>query len=443
MSKAGQQAWGAEATGAGVFRTRAWYAVALLCLLSVISYLDRYVIALLAEPISRGMHVDDTQIGLLMGLGFGVLYSLIGLPVAHLLDTRSRVRIVAASVMIWSLSTCASAFATSFGWLALFRAGVAVGEAALTPAAVSLIADFFPRDRRTLPTTLFMAVAAVMGSGAFIIGGFAFRLAGTLAPAAGMDAWRLTMLFVGAPGLLVAPLWLASVREPRRQVADGEEESAPMGVAVAYFVAHLRLYGFLFLGLCASSIAGFAYMTWTATVLKRSFGLPLAEAGMIFGSASLIGGVGAATVWPALHAWFVRRGRPDAIVLLVALAFLIGGLCLSGFALAPDLSTMLPLATLANFGFAASGTPTVLAIQAVAPPPLRARIIALYVMAISLVGFTLGPPLGAMLSQHVFAGPDALRYGIALVGLIMFPVAAGSVLASYPAYRRALVGTHT
>ena len=422
---------------------RAWYAVGLLCLLSVISYLDRYVIALLAEPIGQAMQADDTQIGLLMGLGFGVLYSLIGLPVAHLLDTRSRVRIVTVSVLVWSVSTCASAFAPSFGWLALFRAGVAIGEAALTPAAVSLIADFFARDRRTLPTAVFMAIAALMGSGAFIIGGAAFRVAQIVEVDAGMDAWRLTMLFVGIPGLLVAPLWLATVPEPRRGGSDGgEDPPLPMRDAVAYFLRNLRLYGFLFLGLCTSSIASFAYMTWSATVLKRSFGLSLAEAGMAFGSASLIGGASASLLWPVIHAWFARRGKAHVIIILIAAGFLLGGLSMASYRFVDSVPAVLLLATFANLGYSVSGTPSVLAIQAVAPARLRARMIALYVMAISLIGFTIGPPLGAALGAHLFSGPDALRNGISLVALLMFPVAALSALAAYPAYRRALAQAH-
>ncbi|MGE4323796.1 MAG: MFS transporter [Sphingobium sp.] len=427
------------ASAGGIGPVRAWYVVGLLCLLSVISYLDRYVIALLAEPIGQAMQADDTQIGLLMGLGFGVLYSLIGVPVAHLLDTRSRVRIVAVSVVIWSVSTCASAFAPNFGWLALFRAGVAIGEAALTPAAVSLIADCFARDRRTLPTSVFMAIAALMGSGAFIIGGAAFRVAQGMELAAGMEAWRLTMLFVGVPGLLVAPLWLCTVTEPRRGGSgDGEDQPLPMRDAIAYFMANLRLYGFLFLGLCASSIANFSYMTWSATILRRSFGTPLGEAGLAFGSASLIGGAGAALLWPVIHAWFARRGRGDVIILLVGSGFLMGGLSLTAYRFVGDVPTVLLLATVANLGFSVSGTPSVLAIQAVAPARLRARLIALYVMAISLVGFTVGPPLGAALGTHLFSGPDALRNGVALVAMLMFPVAVLSALASYPAYRRAL-----
>src|SRR5690606_11939401 len=123
---------------------------------------------------------------------------------AHVIDGYRRVPLVVTGVMMWSVCTVVSGFASDFAWLMIFRAGVAVGEAVLSPAAISLIADLFPRDKRTLPTTLYTGVGAVMYSGSSIAGGAAVELATAISGYFDMEPWRLTLLIVGFPGLLLA-----------------------------------------------------------------------------------------------------------------------------------------------------------------------------------------------------------------------------------------------
>src|SRR5690606_960344 len=125
---------------------RAWYAICVLVLLYSLSFIDRFILSLLAPAVSEHLQLSDTQLGVLFGLGFGVVYALTGLPLAHLIDRRRRVPIVAAGVVLWSICTVASGFAPNFTGLLILRAGVAVGEAVLSPAAISIIADIFPRE---------------------------------------------------------------------------------------------------------------------------------------------------------------------------------------------------------------------------------------------------------------------------------------------------------
>ena len=193
---------------------QAWYMVFSLTLIYCVSFLDRNILSLLAVPIAGALGISKTQLGLLYGLGFGVLYALVGLPLAHWIDRGQRVWIVVIGVTLWSLCTFASAFATSFGQLAILRSGVAIGEAVLSPAAVSLIADLFDRERRTLPTSIYSAVGTVMGYGSYFFAGGALDLATHLSTQMAMAPWRLTLIIVGLPGLLLAPLLRLTVREP-------------------------------------------------------------------------------------------------------------------------------------------------------------------------------------------------------------------------------------
>jgi MFS family permease len=420
-------------------RVRAWYAVTLLCLMAAVSYLDRYIIALLAQPISHALKVSDTQIGLLIGVGFGLLYSLVGLPLAYLLDRGNRARIVCFGVAVWSLGTVAASFAPDYTWLLLSRTTVALGEAVLTPAAVSLIADLFPPQRRTLPTSVYMAVSTLMGSGAFIVGGLAFGVATQVGSRLAIEAWRLTLIFVGIPGLILAPLWLLTVPEPRRPVlaASMGVSSRSLRAAVDYVWAYRSLYGFLLLGLGVSAVGSFSFISWTATVLIRSYDFSVGRAGFYFGTIGLAAAAAAAAAWPAASVYCTKRGRPEALILLLAFALGAGQLTMASFGHLGNAPAFLVATAVATFCFGAAYSLPVLAIQVVAPPPMRAKITALYVLCGNLIGLVLGPPLAAATATHLFSGPDAMRQSLSLLGILLAPTCAGTLLLSRKHYREA------
>ena len=136
---------GPSAVGLGFRYT--WYVVGVLTLCYMLSFMDRQILSLLAGPIKRDLFISDTRVGLLQGLAFALFYTLAGLPIGRLVDTRNRRNLVIAGVMVWSAFTCACSVARSYWSLFLVRIGVGVGEAALNPSAFSLIADYFPRTR--------------------------------------------------------------------------------------------------------------------------------------------------------------------------------------------------------------------------------------------------------------------------------------------------------
>lgn len=409
---------------------RRWYVVILLCLLATMSYLDRYIIALLADPIIDALSIDATRIGLLIGIGFGLVYSIMGLPLAHLTDHGNRVRIVTAGVLIWSLATISSGFAPNFGLLLLSRTGVAIGEAVLVPAAISIIGDLFPAHKRTLPIALFMATSALMASGAFAIGGFAFQGAISLVPLSGMEPWRMTLILVGLPGLILAILWFMTVSEPSRRVDEGQAEVATIAALLSHIREHTRYYIPLFVAIALSGLGSYSFISWTSTMLTRSFDISIAEAGYYYGTIGLFAAASAALFWPAASAWFVRRKQPIGNIMLLASGLGMANALVASFLLWQSLGAMVVVIFLATFAYAAGGTLAVLIFQSAAPARMRARVISLYMLVGNLVGLTMGPAFSAWLSEQVFEGPDALRYSLGFLTLVLAPLVTGLIAVS-------------
>ncbi len=418
---------------------RVWYAVGILVVMYCMSYLDRMILALLAAPIAKSLAISDTQVGVLFGVGFGVLYAIVGLPLAHLVDRSNRVRIITIGVLTWSLSTIASGFAHDFTQLLLCRSGVAIGEAVLSPAAISILADLFPRDKRTLPTAIYTSVSTFMTTGAFVVGGVALDVAGKLAPHWGFEPWQLTLIFVGVPGLFMAPLFCLTVREPPRVLSLLEpQDYSTVRQAWDYVVREARLYGPLFVGMAAYAIITYGAISWTPTLLIRAFGMTPAQAGYAFGMVGVVAGVLGAIAWPWLAQVWTGRGRKEALVLVLA-----GGICLAvTSALMIAIAPSATLVIVASFFYILGGsTASILAplvIQTVAPGGVKGRLMAGNLLASNLLGLGIGPPLVAALAHRFFTGPHALGGALAAVCVVLGPIAVFSMLMGRKPYAVAL-----
>ncbi|MGE0829318.1 MAG: MFS transporter [Hyphomonadaceae bacterium] len=424
---------GAQASG-----WRAWHAVVLLTLLYCVSFLDRFILALLAGPISAEMDISDTHLGLLIGTGFALFYAVMGIPLAHMLDRGRRILIVMIGVIVWSLCTIGAAFANTFTELLILRAGVAIGEATLSPAAISLIADMFPRERRTLPTSVYTSVSTYMGAGAFLLGGIAYAAATALADGgAALAPWRITLILVGLPGLILGPLLFFTVPEPRRS-NDEKSDYATARAALAYLGAHRWLYAPIYVALGLYCFLAFGSVTWTPTFLSRAFGASPAEAGVAFGAAGLLPGVAGVAAWSALVKLWTKAGRNDAPILLFAIGLtitMLGGLTI-GLAQSQEMA-LIGVAAMA-IGGAASALFPPLVIQAAAAPQMRARLFAGALFANALFGFGLGPPAVAWFAETLFEGPHALGHALALSAATFGSLAIVSVLFARRAYLSAL-----
>ena len=195
-----------------------WYGLAILFIAYTVSFVDRTILSLLVEPIKADLYLSDTQISLLHGLAFAIFYTFLGIPIARLADQRSRKLIITTGICVWSIMTAACGLAGRFSTLFLARVGVGVGEAALSPAAYSMISDMFPKNKLGLALSLYSSGVYVGAGLAFIIGGLAVEAALQLRmpelPLIGIvDGWQVIFFIVGLPGLLVALLML-TVKEP-------------------------------------------------------------------------------------------------------------------------------------------------------------------------------------------------------------------------------------
>src|SRR6202140_4385024 len=204
-------------------RPYAWAVVAILIATAVLSYTDRQVLTLLVDPIRGGLGISDTQISLLLGTAFAVGYGIAGIPLGYLADRTSRRNPIFAGVSVWSLGTVGCGFSHNFTELFASRIVVGLGEAALSPAAISLISDYFPPARRGTAVGFFLSGIAMGSGAAILIGGGVLHAieSGALAatPLASEAPWRLVVLVIGGPGLLWA-LAILLIREPVRHGAE-------------------------------------------------------------------------------------------------------------------------------------------------------------------------------------------------------------------------------
>lgn len=217
----------AESTSQGPVRVGAyaWYALIVLVLVYALNFIDRQILSILAEDIKRDLGLEDAQIGFLYGTAFAVFYALFGIPLGRLADSWYRGRLMAMGLALWSTMTALSGFASSFAMLAVARVGVGIGEASASPAAYSMISDYFPKERRATALSIYSSGLYIGGGLSLPIGGFVlsrWNLAYPVAAGAplGLSGWQAAFLAVGIPGLLLAS-WVLSLKEPQRGASDG------------------------------------------------------------------------------------------------------------------------------------------------------------------------------------------------------------------------------
>jgi predicted MFS family arabinose efflux permease len=253
------------------------YAVLLLMLLYTVNFLDRQIVTILAEPIKNELKISDTQLGILTGLAFGLVYCGLGLPLARLADRVNRVWIITGSLALWSAFTLLCGRATNYATLVAARVGVGVGEAGFVPTSHALIADYTPKAKRA-SALAFFSMGTPIGS---LLG---MALGGVIADAYG---WRTAFLVAGVPGLLLAFLVMTTLKEPRNAMtveARTTDRSAQMsfGATVRYLAAK-RTFWFMAFGASIKSFIGYGHAPFTAAFLMRVHGDEIASLASTFG----------------------------------------------------------------------------------------------------------------------------------------------------------------
>ena len=397
---------------------RAWTTVAILMVAYVLSFVDRQILNLLVEPIRRDLAINDTQMSLLMGLSFALFYTVCGIPLGRVADTRSRRGLIAVGILFWSAATAASGMAKLYWQFLLCRIGVGVGEAALSPAAYSLIADSFPAERRATAISVY-SMGVYLGSGlAFLVGGLVIQFASaqgdvTLPVLGEVRPWQLIFLILGGAGVLFTLLMFA-VKEPARRGA-GAGVAVPLSEVGRYIRANRRtvlLHNFGFAGL---AFAGYGSAAWIPTFFIRTHGWDAGQVGIVYGSIVAVFGCLGIVFGGRLADWMAKRGRSDANM-RVGLYAALGAL------------PMVVLYPLMDSAFWASVlmAPTVFclsmpfgvapaAIQEIMPNSMRGQASAIYLFVITLIGLGVGPTAVALVTDFVFADDAALRYSLLII----------------------------
>ncbi|ERI52621.1 MFS transporter [Pseudomonas sp. AOB-7] len=416
---------------------RAWVTVAILMVAYVLSFVDRQILNLLVEPIRRDLLINDTQMSLLMGLSFALFYTICGIPLGRVADTRSRRGLIAVGVLFWSAATAACGMAKLYWQFLLCRIGVGVGEAALSPAAYSLIADSFPAERRATAISVY-SMGVYLGSGlAFLVGGLVIQFASAqgnvLLPVLGeVRPWQLIFLILGGAGVLFTLLMLA-VKEPARRGA-GAGVAVPLADVGRYIRANRRtvlLHNFGFAGL---AFAGYGSAAWVPTFYIRTYGWDAGQVGIVYGCIVAVFGCLGIVFGGRLADWMAKRGRSDANM-RVGLYAALGAL---------PLVLLFPLMDTA-FWASVLLAPTVFclsmpfgvapaAIQEIMPNSMRGQASAIYLFVITLIGLGIGPTAVALVTDFVFADDNALRYSLLIVttlAVLMSIVLLGKSLKPY------------
>jgi MFS family permease len=402
--------------------TYSWFIVSLCMIAYIFSYIDRQVITLLIEPIRADLQISDTQFSLLHGLAFAMLYAVAGIPIARLADTRSRPLIISVGIFVWSLATAACGATKNFIQLFLARMAVGVGEAALSPAAYSMITDSFPKSKLGLALGVYSSGSFLGGGLAFIIGGAAISLVeqwGSLqVPVIGLvKPWQMTFFMVGLPGLLVAALFFITVRDPERKGVASDGATFSFGDVLRYIGEHKATFAAHYLGFGFLALALFALMNWAPAYFLRKYGLSIREVGLYLGLVVLIGNSAGVLASGWLTDRLTRRGYRDAPMR----AGMIGGIGVaipallfsqvSGFG--GSLALLAVALFFASFPLATSAT----ALQFMAPNRMRAQVTALFFLSMNILGITGGTTLVALSTDFIFQDDAMVGYSMSLISV--------------------------
>lgn len=395
-------------------------ALLILIVVSVFNYLDRTIISILQVPIKRDLSLSDGQLGALTGLAFALFYSTLGVPIARLADRYSRRWVIAGSIALWSAMTAVSGFSTSFAALVFFRIGVALGEAGSIPATHSMIADYYPPERRATALAIWglaLPIGVMLG---YLSGGW-------LAQA--ID-WRAALWIVGGVGVLLAPVILALLREPERGRFDAGPPPAAMpwqeGLRVMARRPSLLL---LFAGGALNNLLLSVALNWNAPFYARLHGMALGD---IATALSLMTGIGGA-IGIFAGGWLtdrIRADMPQRRPILTGIALLATTpaalIQLQAGSTAVSLAAGAVTVLLLFFYYA----PIIAMTQSLVPASIRAFTSSILLLSVNIIGLGLGPWLTGVLSDALGGGDQSLRAAMTIVSFVGLPAGSCFLLAS-------------
>jgi predicted MFS family arabinose efflux permease len=373
-------------------RYRRWLVFVLL-LVAIFNFADRAILAVLAQPIKEDLQLSDTDLGLLQGLGFAILYSVLGVPLGMMAERVTRTRLLAACIAVWSAMTVACGFATSFATLLLGRIGVGIGEAGAQPITNSLVSDHFKPGSRASAFSMIL-LGSPLG---FLLGQ---SLGGIVASEHG---WRTAFYAMGAPGLFAAALVYFSLREPPRGLVEAAPQQpaveAPGLKQVLRYLFAKPTFRHLLIGFVVASFTMNAIANFVLPFYLRGFDVPLATLGVLFGVVSffsngigmVLGGFGFDALGRRDARWALR-GPAMALLFCIPIYF--------GAFSARSIYASLTFVFFGNLVLASFMAPTMATMQNLAEPRMRATTTAVTALVIGIFGAGLGPTVTGMLSDY-------------------------------------------
>lgn len=409
-----------------------WYVLAVLTAVYGCHSIDRWVLSALLEPIKREFGASDTAMGLLAGIVYTTAFSATALPVGYLIDRVNRRNLLAAILFLWSGLTATSGFAQSFSALVLARMAIGAVESGASPAAMSLIADYFPPQQRSSAIGIFYLSTAFGIATSFAVGAYV----------AAEYGWRAAFFIAGVPGLILSLVVIMTLREPARGATDErtapDSRVAPSLVEALKSILSSRSLMYLFLAILLASFVASTINTWSVSVLIRVHGFGLREAGLAAAiGAGLFQAVGGALAGTLAD----RFGGHSLVRLLVSPA--ITCLLTIPFGIGIALADTVPLAVVCLFGMglclAAWIGPAFAFVSNVTAPRMRGVVFSAVQIGTNLVGSGLGPLITGVLSDRL-GGPRALATALSFTILVNLLASTFFLLAAQ-AYRGQRAGS--
>jgi MFS family permease len=383
----------------------AWYVLALLCMVYLMNFLDRTLIYILFPPIKKEMLLSDLQLALLGTTSFVIFYTALGIPFGRLADKVVRKKMIAAGLVIWSLFSGLTGFATDFWAIFACRVMVGVGEATLGPAAMSLLSDFFPKRMRATVQSIYSAGIPLGAAAAFFLGGSIAQMMG----------WRWAFYLLGFPGLALALLVLF-IKEPPRGIGDAvsqntvpiSSEKTGLSSLLGNRTLVLHHIGYAFFAVATNSLS-----IWVPTLLSRAHGMSLVAVGTMAGISMLVAG-GLSTAFGGYIAdWFRKHSKGGRMKFTAMAAALCTPLWLT-FLLSGNITVMIVCYfLLTGFGLIWLG-PGAADVHDIVGPNLRGIGVGVYFFTVNIIGYGFGPPIIGKVNDMlgVAVNPWNMHYGL-------------------------------
>ncbi len=398
-----------------------WFLVVMLTGAYIFSFVDRYILGLLIEPIKAEFDLSDRSIGWLLS-AFTLVYGFVGIFMGWLIDRRKRIWIVSVGIALWSAATVATGTAKNFVQLFAARMGVGVGEATLSPATFSIIGDSFPTEKRGKPIAFYSSALPIgaglasLLSGAVIAwtassGSQSLPLFGELSP------WRFTLIIVGLPGLLFASFFLFMKEPARRPAAAAPDIIGGSGFldALRYVWRNKVLYIGFVLIICTMTTIAYS-QGFLAPTFERTWGWSAQKYAYINGIALLIIGPVNMMIMGSWSDWWTKKGVQDASLRILFIGFFIMVPSAAIPLFMPTGGLAFAILCINTVGIGIVSAIGVTSLLVITPAQIRGQVVALYYLAISWFG-SLGPIVVGELSSSVF-GEENIRYAVACVPFI-------------------------